>query len=51
MLLENRLGIFGGNLFDLHSARSRRHKDRLAFGAIDQNAEVQLFFDGQGFFD
>ena len=51
VLFQNRVRIFGGDLLDLHAARGRRHENRLALGAVDQDAEVKFFLDGQRFFD
>ena len=51
VLLENCFGSFGGDLLDIHATGSRRHENRLAFGAIDQDSEIKFFFDRQGFFD
>ena len=51
VLLQNGIGILRGHLLDLHSARRRGHEYRLAFRAVDQNPQVQFFFDGQSFFD
>ncbi len=51
VLLQNRVGILGSDLLDLHAAGGRSHEHRLAFGAIDQNAEIKFFLDGQRFFD
>ena len=41
----------GGHLFDVHAAGSRSHKHRTAAGSIQNDAEVELFVDGQSFLD
>ena len=51
VLLENFFGGFGGYLLDIHAARGRGHEDGLAFGAIDEDSEIEFFFDRQSFFD
>ncbi len=51
ILLENRVGILGGDLLDFHSARRRSHEYRLAFGAVDENSQIQLFFNRKCFFN
>ena len=50
VLLQNGAGIFRGHLLNLHTTRCRCHEHRLAFRAVDENAEVQLVFDRQSFF-
>ena len=51
VLLDDGVGIFRGDLFDLHAAGSRRHEDVASVGAIEHDAEIQLARDGQGLFD
>ena len=49
--LQDQLRRFGGDLFDLHAARRRRHEYRLALRAVEHDAEIQLALDGQRLFD
>ena len=51
MLLDDGMGILGGDLFDLHATRGRCHEDIAAGDAVEHDAEVQLARDGQGLFD
>ncbi len=51
VLFQNCVGIFRRDLLDFHAARSRCHENRLALGTVDQNSEIEFFFDGQRFFD
>ena len=50
-LFQNQLRRFGGDLFDLHAARRRRHEDRLALHAVEHDAQIQFALDGQRLFD
>ena len=45
VFLVDRIGIFCGNFFDLHAAGLRGHEDELRFGAIEDDAEVELAVD------
>ncbi len=51
VLLDDGVWVTGGDLFDLHAARSRRHEDVASVGAVEHDAEVQLAGDGQSLFD
>jgi hypothetical protein len=51
MLFQNQLRRFGGDFFNLHAARRRRHEHRLALRAIEHDAQIQLALDGQRLFD
>ena len=51
VLLENELGVLGGDLLDFHAARLRRHHQQLGLLAIEQHAQVELALDGQTFLD
>ena len=48
---QNQLRCFGGDFFDLHAARGRRHEDGLALRAIEHDAQIQFALDGQRLFD
>ena len=48
---QNQLRRFGGDFFNLHAARRRRHEYRLALHAIEHDAQIQLALDGQRLFD
>jgi len=49
--LEDALGGFRGDIFDLDAAVGRRHEGVLAGGAVEDDAQVELALDGQSFFD
>ena len=51
IFLQDCVGIFLGDLLDLHAARSRGHDHQLRFGAIQQHAEIEFACDRQRFFD
>ena len=51
MDLDDGIGIFGGDLFDLHTAGSRCHENVAAHLAIEHDAEIQLARNGQRFFN
>ena len=51
VFLEMACGILRGDLLDFHAARGRRHKHRLAFRAIDHDAQIKFVLDGQRLFD
>src|ERR1700726_2650311 len=46
MLLQDGVRSFRGYLLDIHSSGGRCHEYRLAFRAVHQNSQVQLFFNG-----
>ena len=50
VLFQNRVRIFGRNLFNLHAAARRGHKHRLAHGAINHDAEIQFAINRQSLF-
>ena len=50
-LFQNRLGRLGRNFLDVHSTRSRRHKNRFGLQAIEHDAQVQFSFNGERFLD
>ncbi len=47
VLLDDRVGIFGRDLFDLHAARRRGHEHQPSRTAVEHDAEIQLARDGQ----
>src|SRR5262245_32547915 len=51
MFAKNLFRMRGGHFFDVHTARGACDDDRLAGGAIDQHAEIQLAIDLDSFFD
>ena len=50
-LFENKLGRFLGDLFDVHTAGRRGHKNVAAGHAIERDAEIKFLVDRQAFFD
>ena len=45
LFLVDRLGILGGDFFNLHTAGLRSHEDQLACCAVQHDAEIQLAID------
>ena len=44
-------GVLGSDLFDIHAACRRSHKDRTCRAAIENNAQVEFAFNRKSFFD
>ncbi len=51
MFLDDGVGIFRRDLFDLHAARRRGHEHVASVAAVEHDAEIQLARDGQRLFD
>ncbi len=51
MLFQDGVGVFLGDLFDIHAPGGGSHEHGLALGAVHQDSKVKLFFDGKRFFD
>ena len=51
MFLENQLGRFLGDFFDLHAAFGADHQHGFGRGAIEHDAQVQLASDIAACFD
>ena len=50
-LLENLFRCLRGHLFDIHTTSGRSHKHRTPAGAIQNDAQIELFVDRQSFLD
>ena len=51
VLLQDRFRPLGCDLFNIHAARGRRHKNRFAFAAVDENAEIEFLLDRERLFN